>query len=59
MYVAKKIMEEKYTQQWVRKMEIAKEGKEMHIWNKSEMISYQHGGVYRDGCMRNNHNGEK
>ena len=46
MYVAKKITEEKHTQQWVRKTEIAKEGREMHIRNKMKMISYQHGGVY-------------
>ena len=40
MYVAKKIREGKHTQQRVRKIEIAKEGKEMHIWNRMEMISY-------------------
>ena len=46
MCMAKKIMEEKHTQQQVIKTEIAKEGKEMHIQNKTEMISYQHGQVY-------------
>ena len=41
MYMAKKIREEKHTQQLVRKMEIAKEGKEMQILqNRKEMISY-------------------
>ena len=59
MYMAKKITEEKHTQQQVRKTKIAKEGKEMHIQNKMEMIFYQHGWVYRDGCLRNDNSCQK
>ena len=47
MVVAKKILEEKHTQQQVRKVAIAKEWKEMHIRDKMEMISYHTSGVHR------------
>ena len=43
----KKILEEKRTQQRVRKVAIAKKGKEMHIRDKTEMISYHTSGVQR------------
>ena len=45
-HIAKKIVEEKHIQQWVRKTEVVKEGKEMHIQIKMEMISYQHRWLY-------------
>ena len=43
MFVAKK-MEQKHTQQRVRKLEIAKKGKEMQIRDRMEMISYHTSG---------------
>ena len=47
MFVAKKIVEEKHMQQRVRKVAIAKKGKEMHICDRTEMISYHTSGVQR------------